>query len=572
MMKPISIFCILILALGYQSLLAQSLSIPLDSDPNRSATYHESIRFYQNLRKKYPSYVTIETFGNTDIGIPLHIVTISKRGKDKGKLVTLINNAIHPGEPDGVDATMIFARELLADKTKISLLDHQTIVIIPFFNIDGAFNRNSFSRANQNGPKEYGFRGNAKNLDLNRDFIKMDSENTKSLVQIIRRLDPQVFVDNHVSDGADYPYTMTLLCTMYENLGADLGDFLKNHYTQDLFKRMKALDDPMVPYVMSNDNPFTGIYGFYDTPRYSSGYTSLFRSIGLVPETHMLKPFKQRVLSNLNLLNVILQTNHSYRDQIQNTQKIQLENDLTADSLTLWWKMDKSKSDSLLFKGYLPKYKQSDVHLGQRLYYDKSETKTANIPFFDFYESSLKCKVPRFYVIPQAYSEVIQRLKMNGVTLNRLTKDTLINVQMSKINTYQTVKEPYEGHYLHYDINTTDFITAQKFYKGDYIVPTRQKAIKYIVQGLEPRSGDSFFAWNFFDGILMRKEYYSDYVFEDTASEILKNNPTIKTNLDNKIKADSVFAKDFGAQLRFVYENSKYSETTYKLYPVGRIM
>ena len=109
-------------------------------------------------------------------------------------------------------------------------------MIIPFFNIDGAFNRNSFSRANQNGPKEYGFRGNAKNLDLNRDFIKMDSENTKSLVQIIRRLDPQVFVDNHVSDGADYPYTMTLLCTMYENLGADLGDFLKNHYTQDLFK------------------------------------------------------------------------------------------------------------------------------------------------------------------------------------------------------------------------------------------------------------------------------------------------------------------------------------------------
>ena len=154
MMKPILILSFWILALGYQSLLAQSLSIPLDSDPNRSATYHESIRFYQNLRKKYPSYVTIETFGNTDIGIPLHIVTISKRGKDKGKLVTLINNAIHPGEPDGVDATMIFARELLADKTKISLLDHQTIVIIPFFNIDGALNRTSFSRANQNGPKQ----------------------------------------------------------------------------------------------------------------------------------------------------------------------------------------------------------------------------------------------------------------------------------------------------------------------------------------------------------------------------------------------------------------------------------
>ena len=71
-----------------------------------------------------------------------------------------------------------------------------------------ALNRNSTTRTNQNGPESYGFRGNARNYDLNRDFIKSDTKNAKTFAQIFHLVQPDVFIDNHVSNGADYQYIL----------------------------------------------------------------------------------------------------------------------------------------------------------------------------------------------------------------------------------------------------------------------------------------------------------------------------------------------------------------------------
>ena len=100
------------------------------------------------------------------------------------------------------------------------------IVIIPVYNVGGALNRGSYSRANQNGPEAYGFRGNARNLDLNRDFIKCDSRNARSFNRLFNQWKPDVFVDTHTSNGADYQYVMTLISTQKDRLGGALGEFL----------------------------------------------------------------------------------------------------------------------------------------------------------------------------------------------------------------------------------------------------------------------------------------------------------------------------------------------------------
>ncbi|MEM8907490.1 MAG: M14 family zinc carboxypeptidase, partial [Bacteroidota bacterium] len=217
---------------------------PFEQNNNTTATYHEAIAFYQNLAASY-SQLELKTYGATDSGHPLHLAILSKDEdfdpesiRRKGKNVLLINNAIHPGEPCGVDATMLFLRDLLTQKERQTLLEKTVIIAIPVYNIGGALNRNSTTRANQNGPASYGFRGNARNLDLNRDFIKCDSRNAQTFNQLFNEWNPTIFVDNHTSNGADYQYTMTLIATQHSKLSPPLATYLQESLLPRLYREM----------------------------------------------------------------------------------------------------------------------------------------------------------------------------------------------------------------------------------------------------------------------------------------------------------------------------------------------
>ena len=155
--------------------------------------------------------------------------------------------------------------------------------------------------------------------------------------------------------------------------------------------------------------------------------------------------------------------------------------------------------------------------------------------------------------------------------MKQLSKDTAIHVEVYYIDEYKTVKSPYESHYLHYGVKVSRDTQLIQYHKGDYVVQVNQAANRYIVETLEPEGGDSFFAWNFFDGILQQKEWFSDYIFEEKADSLLKSNPALKAQLQTKQKSDTAFANDHWAQLYFIYSHSPYMEKTYNRYPVTRL-
>ncbi|MDQ3292253.1 MAG: hypothetical protein M3Q05_13280, partial [Bacteroidota bacterium] len=194
------------------------------STGNKTATYQECIAYYQKLDKAYEALKLVE-YGSTDVGKPLHVAVLSS-DKDfnpvslrkKNKRILLIQNGIHPGEPEGIDASMMLARDYLQKKEWQAYLKDVVVLFIPIYNVDGSLNRNSYSRANQEGPESYGFRGNARNLDLNRDYIKNDSRNAQTFTKIFQEWQPDVFVDTHTSNGADYQHTMTLIATQKDKL------------------------------------------------------------------------------------------------------------------------------------------------------------------------------------------------------------------------------------------------------------------------------------------------------------------------------------------------------------------
>ena len=550
------------------------VKLPFEQQENYSASYEEGIDAYKKLAR-LSDRLKLKEFGMTDIGKPLHYLVISADKEFDGpedNLVVFVNNAIHPGEPCGVDASLLLVRDLAADSKKIEQLKGITIVIIPFYNIGGALNRNSHSRANQNGPLFYGFRGNAKNLDLNRDFIKTDSKNAQSFNQLYNMWQPHVFIDNHTSNGADYQYTLTLIATQKDKLSGPLANLMSYDMLPYLYQEMAKTDLEMTPYVNSNGPPDTGIYGFNETARYSTGYSALHHAIGFMPETHMLKPFKDRVQAVYNFMNSMLTYCTNNRDQIKQAKKKSIEDYAAKDSVAINWVLDKDKKESLLFKGYEAKYKPSEISGLNRLYYDQNAPYEKKVDFYNTYKASKTVKKPEAYVVPQIYSNVIQRLKWNGVEMICLDQDSSVNAEVYFIQNYESTQVPYESHYLHYNVQLETRTSEQNISKGDYLIPLGQKKDRYIIETLEPHAPDSFFAWNFFDGILMQKEYFSSYVFEDLAAQILTESPEILEALNKKKSEDEAFAKSARAQLDFVYRSSKHYESTHKRYPVLRLM
>ena len=546
------------------------------SEGLETATYHETIQYYKDLADRY-SEISIREIGDTDSGKPLHIVTLNMNGSGdnfenlhQDNRILFINNGIHPGESDGIDATMMLYRDLV--QGKIEAPKNTVIVTIPIYNVGGSLNRNSTTRTNQNGPKEYGFRGNARNYDLNRDFIKADTKNARTFAQIFHLVQPDVFIDNHVSNGADYQYTLTHLFTQHNKLGGDMGNYIHTKMMPQLEQKLEAKSWDITPYVnLFNRIPESGFTQFLDSPRYSTGYTTLFNTFGMMIETHMLKTYKQRVEGTYELMKSMIEITEEQGDNIATLRKEQSNLWSAGKSYPLTWTVDTTKTTTLNFKGYEGEMIPSELTGAKRLKYDQSKPFTKDITYQNYYRAMDSVVIPKAYVIPQGWHNVIDLLTLNNVEFTKLKNDTTFTVESYKIANYETRKSPYEGHYAHYNTKVKSSAEKLSFKKGDYLISTDQKALRYLLETLEPTAPDSFFNWNFFDTILQQKEGFSPYVWEDKAQQFLKENPKLQIEYNVKISYDEDFANNWYAQLDWIYKQSKHYEKSHLQYPVYRL-
>lgn len=558
---------------------SQTLSTKFEqSHGMESPEYFAIIDWWKKLDAQ-AAEVKMLTMGPSDAGQPLHLVMVSN-DKDfdpvslrkKNKRIILVNNGIHPGEPDGIDASMLLVRDIVITK-KIKLPDNVVLAIIPVYNIGGCLNRSAYYRVDQNGPREFGSRGNSQNLDLNRDFIKCDSKEARSFAEIFHFCDPDVFVDNHVSNGADYQHVMTLIASQHSKLGGAMGRFMNTKFEPALYASMKEKGYDLIPYVNAfGDTPENGWPEFIEGPRYSSGYATLWHTFAFVPETHMLKPYQQRVKSTYELMISFINFTSTNSNAIRKARDEQKAAALTAQEFPISWSLDRSKNDERLFKGYEAVRKPSEISGQSRLYYDRSKPFEKTVKFFNVYNVKDVIKKPTAYIVPQGWWKVIDLLKINKVQMRQLTTDTTMQVEVYKIDDYKTAPRPFEMHHLNSDVKTSTTLQLVKFRKGDYYIPMNQAANRFLIETLEPQAPDSYFAWNYFDGILGQKEGFSSYAFEETAVEYLKNNPEVRKKLEDRRATDTAFAKSGSAQLNFVYQNSPYMEKEYLRYPVYRVV
>ncbi|WP_295178874.1 M14 family metallopeptidase [uncultured Christiangramia sp.] len=545
------------------------------SGGKETGTYEDVISYYEKLAEAYPSVDLIE-FGSTDSGYPLHLAIYNADGEfdldkiRKSHSFILINNGIHPGESDGIDATMMLFRDMAGDS--INSPKNTIVATIPIYNVGGALNRNSGTRTNQNGPKEYGFRGNARNYDLNRDFIKADTKNAQTFYEIFHYIDPEVFIDNHVSNGADYQYTLTHLFTQHDKLGGNLGKYLNETMMPALEDSLKNKNWDITPYVnVFNDVPEAGFSQFMDSPRYSTGYTTLWNTLGMMVETHMLKRYDRRVYGTYELMQSMIRITDKESSRIKDLRNQAKRKYLTDRHYNLKFEVDEENPSKKDFKGYEAENIASEVTGGERLKYDDNKKFTKEIEYYDNFKVTEEVEIPRAYVIPQGWWQVVDRLRMNNIKMESFDRDTLIQVEVYKIEDYDTSKNPYEGHYPHQNTKVSKSTEEVHFRKGDFLVTTFQDGARYLLETLEPTATDSFFNWNFFDTVLQQKEGFSPYVFEDKAKELLENDADLQREFDQKKREDADFRNNWYAQLDWLHKQSSNYEEAHLRYPIFRL-
>jgi hypothetical protein len=561
--------------------MLNALQTPFEQgNQNQTTTWSDCIAWYENLAHQYPRVLRFSVVGTSDAGVPIHAGVVSSDGvfdraqvKAAGRPVFFNNNGIHPGEPEGVDACMALVRDLCQQPERLAALGRTVFLFVPLYNVDGAFNRAATSRVNQIGPEAFGFRGNSRHLDLNRDFIKCDTLTAQAFNRLFTEWDPDVMVDTHTSNGADYSYTMTLIPTQPDKLGGELGAFLRDTMLPAMYAEMDRRGWPTCPYVNPvKDSPDEGIADFLETARFSTGYAALHDTIGFMPETHMLKPFADRYHSMRALVETALDFTIAHGDRIVQLRRATRAAGRTRREWPVHWAMDEANPSTFRFKGYAARYKGSRLGDYQRLYYDRNAPYERDIPHYNRFPADVVVPAPQAYVVPQQWREVIERLRWNGVKLEPVDAERTQEVSTYRIAAVVSRPHAYEGHMFHDDVQLERRRETVTVRAGDYIVPLDQDQARYAVETLEPQAHDSFFRWGFFNSVMEKKEAYSDYVFEDEAERLLAAEPELAVKFDAWKVAHPDLLTDQGAVLDFIFANcARWHEPEWRRYPVFMI-
>lgn len=563
--------------------------IPFEkSGEKKTATYEQTIEYCKAISKASP-WIQYEVFGKSAQGRGLPLLIANKNGhfspgkvRKTSQAVLLIQANIHPGEPDGNDAGMMLLRDIAITKEKESLLDHITILFLPALNVDGLVRFGPYNRINQKGPEKMGWRTNAQNLNLNRDFLKADAPAMQHWLKLFNAWLPEFFIDCHVTDGADYQYVITYGLELHGNMDPALTKWQKEVYLKEVEEEMFDAGYPIFPYVAFRrwHDPRSGLRTWVANPMLSEGYSAIQNRPGLLIETHMLKPFSQRVWATYEMLELsakILNKEHkTIKKMVLEADKRTASRKFRDEPFAVTYRRT---NDSIMvdFLGVEYDIVESELTGGLWFQYYPEKPTTYRIPFFNQMEPGKKVRLPEAYIIPPEWHDVIKRIELHGIEYTRLEKDTHLLVDSYKFSnfrygggSYFSQSGPREGRLtVKCDIDTTR--EKRLFPKGSVIIDMNQRAARVAAHILEPAAPDSYVYWGFFNAMFEQKEYAETYVMEKKARQMLKNNPELKKEFEAFKKENPELGASQWAICNWFYEKSKWKDYKKDVYPVGKI-
>ena len=552
------------------------------SDYKKTSSYDETVAFAKRLDLASP-LVVYKSYGKSGEGRDMPLLIAASGGaftpelaRRQGKAVVLIQAGIHAGEIDGKDAGLALFRDIAITKTRIDLLKDVVILFEVIYNVDGHENSNPFMRINQNGPDAMGFRANATNLNLNRDYMKADAPETRAWLGLWNQWRPDLFIDCHVTDGADFQYNVTYEYAHFQEVSPAIKAWMDEHFDGNIVPKVEKEGNLLTHYVEFAGREVTGgIATFIATPRFATGYTPLRNRAGLLIETHVYKAYKSRVRGSYDILRYTI-------EEVGNTKASLFVANVTADTQTTErgktydekrqfpLTLDVTKNSTpMAFKGVEYKMEDSSVSGGKRLVYG-TEPREYTIPRFDEGKVVSSVAPPLAYIVPPQYKEVVDVLKLHGIKFTRLAKAREFEVESYKLTEPKWATTSFENR-VTVSCKPVGIKQKRTYAAGSVIVSMDQEAANVAIHLLEPAGPDSFVYWGFFNSIFEQKEGGEGYVVEKLAREMLAKDPALQDEF-NKRLLDPAFNRSPQARLRFFYERSPYFlNQKVGVYPVGRI-
>jgi hypothetical protein len=507
----------------------------------------------------------IESFGTSAEGRDLYYVRASN---GPGKPVVLAQGGIHSGEIDGKDAGLMLLRDI-ALRGKDALLDKADLVFVPIFNVDGHERASAYSRPNQRGPRLQGWRTTAQNLNLNRDYLKADAPEMQAMIGLIRKLDPVLYLDLHVTDGADYQYDITMGFVGWEGYYARspaIGRWLDTRFRPAITSALKREGHIPGLYVSGVDDrdPDKGMALGADTPRFSTGYGDVARIPTVLIENHSLKNYRQRVLGTYVLVEAAL--------KLVGDDAAAVRAAVTADraarptETVIRWKPKPEPLYTAPFLGVAHDRVASRASGRDEVRF-LGKPVTRPMPVYGE-EPDLTVRLPSAWWVPATATSVIERLKLHGVAFETLTAPKTLSVDMVRLVDPRLGKAD-EGR-VPLTAGFKNERRTETFPIGSVRVPADQPLAVLAAHLLEAESPDGALAWNFLPGILQRTEYMEAYVTAPMADAMLKADPALQARFEAKLAGDPAFAADGAARLAWFYAQTPYFDDRYLLYPVAR--
>lgn len=540
-----------------------------------SPDYDTTVRWLRQLDAAR-SDVELRSLGKSGEGRDV-LMVIASRDRDRspealrrsGKPVVLIQAGIHSGEIDGKDAGMMLLRDMTVRGTAAGLLDRVHVLFVPILNVDGHERRSAWNRINQRGPVVQGWRTTARNLNLNRDYAKADASEMQHLLKAITTWQPDLYIDVHVTDGADYGYDVTYGWNERGAWSPSIAEWLDTALRPAVDRALTDAGHVPGPLILTldSDDPLKGIYGWTAGVRFSNGYGDARHLPTILVENHSLKSFRQRVLGTRVFLEAVLET--VARDVASLREAIAHDRARAPAEVVTAWKEELVPSKTPLpFLGIDWRREPSAVSGAERIVYT-GEPRTFEMPVLESPGPAATVRRPAAYWIPAPWSDVIGRLAVHGIRMETAASPRTVALEMYRIDDPKLSVSAYEGRVT---VDGTPRVErrVETLPVGSVRVPTDQPLGTLAMLLLEPSSPDSFLRWGFFLEILQRTEYFEPYAMEPLAERMMRDDPGLRADFERRIAEDPEFANSPDARLRWWYERTPYHDDRYRLYPVGR--
>lgn len=520
--------------------------------------------------------IEVRRFGTTPEGRALRVVIAGEARPDRA--LVFVQAGIHAGEIEGKDAGLMLLAAIAAnDRRARRWLEHATLVFVPILNLDGHERRSRFNRINQNGPVEMGWRGTGQRLNLNRDYLKADAPEMRALLALINEVNPDILIDSHTTNGADYQYDLTWSMDDTVVQHPRLRAWQEQALVGRVQSRLERQGHLVAPYIELNDptDPLKGFTNFGASPRYSTGYAVARGRVGLLLETHMLKPYPVRVRATLDVLSAILDDIAAHPGELRAATR-QVDADTVARAADAGASVpvqveNAGIAEDFAFKGYAFTITQSEVSGGPWIRYDPGQPKTFTVPFYRKVKVAQALKPAAAYAIPQQWTALVERLRVHGVRLQRIAHDARVPAEVSLVSKPQFAPASFEGRVAITGFEHRREMREMPLRAGDWLVPMDQPLANVALHILEPDAPDSALRWGDFNIVFEQREYADGRVAEQLARDLMAADPKLKAEFEAKLAAEPEFAKNPYARLNWFYLRSDWRERDLGLYPVLRL-